>query len=606
MSYPLGFGIWNLGLETRWREGERERGRGGEGVGFKGQLFLPGSSRVLKTLLNLVLSVGSVVMATPVQSAERIYIPFGPLEFSLPIAALEVYANEGKINDELAFYASHLDPEQLEQLREILVTQIDVTPVAIAQFLYSPQGEQILKRVGEVIQTKGGQEGFYPIRAALIKAAAYPGGLTLLNVLREFPTYGIRINSDRSFEIIEDLSNLSQETQMAIAAVNEQAITEANAQTYVQFPSQIQPSFSELPDLRQPGSFSYSKQSFTLTDARRQRTFPVDFYLPNSTSGLTPVVVISHGLGSDRMTFAYLAAHLASYGFAVAVPEHPGSNAQQLDALSKGFANEVTPPSELIDRPLDIKFLLDYLGTSFRERLNLQQVGVLGQSFGGYTVLALAGAEINFEQLRQDCADLDDSLNLSLLLQCRALEIPVSQYELEDARVKVAIAINPVGSTIFGQSQFSEIQIPLMLVAGSNDTVAPALPEQIQPFTWLTTPNKYLVLLNKGTHFSVLGASTQAIELPSPVMGPDPVIGQNYMKALSVAFFEVYLTGQSQYQRYLSASYAEFLSQDPMPISLVESLTPQQLMEAPTESPGDNEQTDDVPPVQLENLIPLP
>ncbi|HBY79105.1 MAG TPA: hypothetical protein DEG47_19380, partial [Cyanobacteria bacterium UBA11148] len=84
-------------------------------------------------------------MATPVQSAERIYIPFGPLEFSLPIAALELYAKEGKIDDELAFYASRLDPEQLEQLREILVTQIDVTPVAIAQFLYSPQGEQILK-----------------------------------------------------------------------------------------------------------------------------------------------------------------------------------------------------------------------------------------------------------------------------------------------------------------------------------------------------------------------------------------------------------------------------------------------------------------------------
>ena len=540
-------------------------------------------AKLLSVLMNLGLSIIAVGISHPVHSAERIYIPYGPLEFSLPIAALEVYAQEGRIDQDLAFYASHLDPEQLQRLREILITPINVTPVAIAQFLYSPQGEEILRRFGEIIQTRAGQEGFYPIRAALIKAAADPKGLTLLNVLREFPTYGIRINSARSFEIIESISNLSQETQIAIAAVNQQASAEANAQTEFEFPTQMPPSFSELPSLLQPGLFSYSQQTLTLTDVRRRRTFGVDLYLPNSGGRLAPVVVISHGLGSDRMTFAYLAAHLASYGFAVAVPEHPGSNAQQLQALSKGLASEVTPPLELIDRPLDVKFLLDELQRSFGRRLNLQQVGVLGQSFGGYTALALAGAKINFQQLQQDCASLNDSLNLSLLLQCRALEIPFAEYELQDRRVKAAIAINPVGSKIFGKSQFSQIQIPLMLVAGSNDTVAPALPEQIQPFTWLTTVNKYLVLLNKGTHFSVLGESSSAVELPAQVMGPDPVIGQNYMKALSVAFFETYIAKQSQYQRYLSASYAEFLSENSMPMSLVEFLTPAQLQESPAQ-----------------------
>jgi predicted dienelactone hydrolase len=104
-------------------------------------------------------------------------------------------------------------------------------------------------------------------------------------------------------------------------------------------------------------------QSMILNDFRRGRTFPVDLYLP--TGGSAPVIVISHGLGSDRLTFKYLATHLASYGFAVAVPEHPGSNAQQVQALINGLANEVTAPAELTDRPLDIKFLLDELGRSF-------------------------------------------------------------------------------------------------------------------------------------------------------------------------------------------------------------------------------------------------
>ena len=38
-------------------------------------------------------------------------------------------------------------------------------------------------------------------------------------------------------------------------------------------------------------------------------------------------------------------------------------------------------------------------------------------------------------------------------------------------------------------------------MASSADTVAPALPEQIRPFTWLTTPNRYLLVLEGGNPF---------------------------------------------------------------------------------------------------------
>lgn len=559
------------------------------------------TARLGIALLNVGLLLAPVVMPHPVQGAERIYIPFGPMEFSLPIASLERYAKEGKIDQELAVYAGYLDQKQLEQFRQVLTTRVDVTPLAISQFLYSPQGEVILERLGEIIETKARQPGFYAIRAALIKAAAAPDGLTLLNVLREFPTYGIRINSARGFQVIDQLSNVIRETDRAIAAVEQQAIAEAAAEKPVQPPAplfaQAGGRFSQLPDLRQPGPVKYSKQSLMLNDISRNRTLPVDLYLPTppsppllrgGTGGSAPVIVISHGLGSDRMTFVYLATHLASYGFAVAVPEHPGSNAEQVQALINGLASEVTAPAELIDRPLDIKFLLDELGRSFGGQLNLQQVGVLGQSFGGYTALALVGAKINFEQLQKDCDPSNDSLNLSLLLQCRALALPLIPYELQDERVKGAIAINPVGSTIFGQSQISQIKVPLMLVAGSDDTVAPALSEQIQPFTWLTTPNKYLVLLKGGTHFSTLAESSGGVPVPPEAIGPGPDVAQNYMKALSLAFFQTYIANNPEYEVYLSASYAQFISQYPLPLSLVQSLTENQLRQAsksPTPAP---------------------
>lgn len=543
-------------------------------------------------LLNLGLLCTPAVMASAAQAAQEIYISYGPLEVSLPIASLELYATTGKIDEELKFYAGYLKPEQLVQLRKILVTRVDVTPVAIAQFLYSTQGEIILNRMGEIIQTKARQPGFYAIRASLIKAAARPEGLTLLNILREFPTYGIRVDSGRGFQVIESLSNLVRQTGVAIAAVEQQASQETASQTSPQsstlLSSPLRSRFTRLADLRQAGQSSFTIQSFTLNDLVRGRTFPVDLYLPNS-NGLAPVIVISHGLGSDRQTFIYLAKHLASYGFAVAVPEHPGSNAQQIQALINGLANQVTAPTELADRPLDIKFMLDELKREFGNRLNLQQVGVLGQSLGGYTSLALVGAKINYQQLEKDCSPSSDSLNLSLLLQCRALEQPFN-YELQDTRIKGAIAINPIGSSIFGQSQFSQIKTPLMLVSGSDDTVAPALPEQIEPFTWLTTPNRYLTLIKGGTHFSTLVDTTAAIPIPKSAIGPYPEFARDYMKALSVAFFKTYIANDSSYQVYLNASYAQFISQNTLPLSLVQSLTAAQLQQAqanpqPTASP---------------------
>ncbi|GAB4224608.1 MAG: alpha/beta hydrolase [Stanieria sp.] len=529
--------------------------------------------RFLKSsyLLQLILTICNlgICLSVPLASvsktsaAEKIYLDYGVLQFSLPIESLETYAKKGIIDANLANYASLLSPEQLKQLRKALVSKADITPLAVAQFLYSPQGERILAKVAQVIQTKAGQSGFYALRSALIMATADQEGLTPLNILKQFPTYGIRLNSERGFEIIENLSEIVQATEKAIAQVQQQALQETATNNSL--------NNVPLPNFNQPGSYSYRKQLLTLEDRSRDRRFPVDLYLPNN-SGRLPLIIISHGLGGDRTTFAYLAIHLASYGFAVAVPEHPGSNAGQIQALFNGFANKVTLPEELIDRPLDIKFLLNYLERDYGQQLQVRRVGIIGQSFGAYTALALAGAKLNFASLNQACQDIDNSLNLSLLLQCIALELPNQKYNLRDERIVAAIAINPLTSAVFGEEGISEIKIPVMLMASSADPITPALSEQIQPFTWLTTPEKYLVLLEGATHFSTLQESSGSIPLPSQAIGPDPQIAQSYLQQLSLIFFNTYVLQHSSYQAYLNASYAAKISRSALPLSLLRSL----------------------------------
>nr|WP_322505451.1 hypothetical protein [Chroococcidiopsis cubana] len=85
----------------------------------------------------------------------------------------------------------------------------------------------------------------------------------------------------------------------------------------------------------------------------------------------------------------------------------------------------------------------------------------------------------------------------------------------------------------------SQIKIPVTIASSSEDKVAPALPEQILPFTWLTARNKYLLLLAGGTHFSAADKSdpgSEPLPIPESVIGPDPALARGYLGAWSVAF----------------------------------------------------------------------
>jgi predicted dienelactone hydrolase len=553
-------------------------------------LFLSLSTAALRTRRSIapkylgLFAFTAVCTAAPALGAERIYVTYGPVEVSVPIESLALFAKEGQIDSNLDGFAQYANESQLAEIRSALQAKAEISQVTIAQFLYTPQGEVLLRRLGRLIQTKARQPGFYAIRAALILAASDPEGLTIVNVLRKFPTYGIRIDLARGLGIANELTSLINRSNQTIAGVAQ--LSEAQAALEPTIP----PAVRLQPQL--PGPYTWKKSSVTLTSPNRDRTFNMDIYLPQRSRQPAPVVVISHGLGSDRISFQYLARHLASYGFAVAVPEHPGSNAQQIQNLVTGRTNELAEPAEFINRPLDIKDLLDYLtklsttDPAYQGQLDLQRVGVIGQSFGGYTALALAGAGINFAQLENDCQLENETWNLSLLLQCRARGLERNQYNFSDPRIKAAIAINPIVSSILGDTNLSQIKIPVMLIAGSADTVAPALLEQIQPFTWLTSPNKYLVVMNNGTHFSTIEESPQSLFLPpAEAIGPEPALARRYLSGLSLAFMESYLNNKSNFRPYLQPSYALSISGDTLGLRILRSLTPQQLQQFSSGSP---------------------
>ncbi|ERT03995.1 alpha/beta hydrolase family protein [Lyngbya aestuarii BL J] len=233
-----------------------------------------------------------------------------------------------------------------------------------------------------------------------------------------------------------------------------------------------------------------------------------------------------------------------------------------------------------------ITSLLDELEAKYKpnpvwkRKIDFNNVGILGQSFGGYTALAVGGAELNREQLIEGCRKSEDrriTLNISTLLQCRSLEVASQQKNFEDPRIKAVIAINPLTSLIFGEEGMSEIRIPTMIIGGTKDYVTPAVTEQIQPYSWLKTSRKHLVLVEPGTHFSFLRESGGRLTVPPKLIGPDPNLAYPYLKLLSLSFFESYLNSNSEYSPYLSQTYVNQIDSQPFNLSLIEYLSTEQV-----------------------------
>lgn len=535
-----------------------------------------------RVLVPLVLGViAPLIMAPPTQAAERLFLFLGPLQLSVDMDSLEKFADDGTIEKDLALYLNRVDEDTREEFRKALRQPVEINALALSRILNTPIGEMVLTQLGNVVTLPSGGNGQYALRAAITQAAFDDEGLTILNLLQSFPT-DIRINPSWIFSIAKSLERVVDDTGTMIQQVEQLSLAAIAPHNRVDFDQQ--------PDIRQMGPFSVIQQTWMLTDPSREfpagsgrnRQFRVLIYQPDGQpmewrEGKAPVVVMSHGLASNPEDRGKLAEHLASYGFVVALPQHPGSDTQHVTDLLAGFTREVFSVHEFIDRPLDISYVIDELEhrnqLEFGDRLDLEHVGLLGHSFGGYTVLALAGATIDPVHLRADC-QRQGYLNVSLLLQCRALVLPSMPKTFRDDRVTAVVAVNPVNNSIFGPDGLGKIDIPVALVAGSLDPAAPAIFEQLLSFPWITASDKYLMLSEGQAHvdFSQLDAGiSQTLNSLSDLTLPSPDLLHGYGNALSLAFFEIFVAGQTEYEMYLDPAYTQYISQDPFGIYLLKA-----------------------------------
>lgn len=189
-------------------------------------------------------------------------------------------------------------------------------------------------------------------------------------------------------------------------------------------------------------------------EAEREEFFgPYPFPVARNAApapGTFPLVIVSHGTGGSGIVYRSLARHLASRGFAVALPEHPGNNRRD---------NSLAYTAAILAlRPRHISRLLDWLLADpvFSPILQSGSVAVIGHSLGGYTALALAGARAT--------AFGNETLS--------GLPEPVDTPA--DPRVKALVLLAPATAWFQSPGALAAVRLPVFMLSAELDPHTPA------------------------------------------------------------------------------------------------------------------------------------
>jgi len=221
-----------------------------------------------------------------------------------------------------------------------------------------------------------------------------------------------------------------------------------------------------------------------------------------------PVVLFSHGSCGYPEQSKFLTPLLATRGFIVVAPPHPGNTLFEFPTCGTPAAQAAS----FQERPQDMVFVLDQLlaanqdpGSPFHGMVDPTRIAMMGHSFGGFTTYLVQSIE---------------------------------------PRVKVAIPLAPAA---LGNPTLA---VPSLTMIGEVDTVVQN-PLTIAAYDRSVTPKRLVTVRDSG-HFTFSDGC-----FPGPDCNPPTTLTQDEAHALVlryvVPFLEANLAGKARYDVYLTA-----------------------------------------------------
>jgi predicted dienelactone hydrolase len=453
--------------------------------------------------IGLLALVAPLIPTAPALALEEVVIELPLLKTQLTVKLRELKSAE-------ALRQGNSDLAELDRAsngavgRQVIELMRQPVPLSVKQVADGSMGSPLVEQAMLVLSSIGFVEG----RSAdlsgrtlteALRQAASDGEPTLLSLLKAVPGQRLTLDLGRTRQLFNRMLRQRQQAESLLA------VTPAvSPPVSPPLSPPLAPAVSAASTARAEAGRNVNRRIVTLPVPHRPD--PLEITLLEPASGANGrLVLISHGLWDSPAAFEGWGILLASRGYNVALPRHPGSDSSQQEAVLTG-QSPPPGPEELARRPKDLIAVLDAIGNGrlrLAQQVDAGRVVVLGHSWGATTALQLAGLQPSKETLLQRCSDLDDpDRNLSWTLQCSWLR-GVRYAGLADPRVVAVGAVSPPMSLLFARGFTSEQGGRVLLVSGNRDWVVPPDPEAIAPMRWGRAIGNQLVLVQGGDHFNL-------------------------------------------------------------------------------------------------------
>lgn len=224
-----------------------------------------------------------------------------------------------------------------------------------------------------------------------------------------------------------------------------------------------------------------------------------------------PLVVLSHGQGGTSLGHHDTATALANAGFLVASFNHPGDTFGD-----ESLASEV---AIFESRPADVSRVITHMLERWKDHqlVDAQSIGAFGFSRGGYTVLALVGAEPDRAASAQRLCGFWRSIFIPI---CRKLgNDAIALNPRADSRVRSVVAVDPLN--LFGASSLKAVKVPVQLWASELGGDGVEMPHTQLIQRWLPNPPEYHLAKGAG-HFVFLAPCPEELRKEARRICEDP------------------------------------------------------------------------------------
>lgn len=217
--------------------------------------------------------------------------------------------------------------------------------------------------------------------------------------------------------------------------------------------------------------------------------------------GRHPLILISHGSGGNVLGLSWLTTRLASLGYIVVGPNHPGTMSGDSDPKRT---------VEVWHRPMDLSVTLDTLlaDPALSASIDATNIGALGFSLGGYDVLALVGAQQNRQEFAQYCfSNAGATLGFCHWLVKGGVDLTALDPRFEDnhrdPRIKAIVAVDPGFTPSFTDASLKAVRTPVLFLNMGTPVSTPGAVETHHLAELI--PGARLARVPDAVHFSFLG-----------------------------------------------------------------------------------------------------